>query len=459
MHRLLSLLTISALAAAVVGGTYAVYFDVETSRGNTFAAGDVDLKIDHTVAVYNGYQCVSEGCVVDRSENFVENGGFELPVVDGGWDVFDSDGDADDVPAWQVSWESTETSFEGATRPVDALLELHRTAVTPHDSGEQHAELDADWNGPDAPGPNNEPAQVRIRQGVPTVPGQAYVLEFAFSPRGGSGENILAVQLGGGVLVDDAISRTGGTNWETFTYNFVATSTITWLEFADISPEADGKGVLLDSVGVFTEECGIGVYDGDPQANQCQLWESRDLTGERFFTLEDVKPGDWGSHAISFTVTSNPSWTCLVAFDGVDAENSHLEMEEADGDASPGAGELSGAITLFGWDDENEDGVRDPGEAKLFEESLADFTGFAFHDSVATPGDPQQPGETEYLGLYWCLGDVVEDSDTEALSCDGTVLDNQSQTDSYVGSVGGYAQQWVNNQDFSCAELAAEDIE
>lgn len=45
---LLSLITIVVVSAAVVTGTQALFSDTETSTGNTFAAGTLDLTVDST---------------------------------------------------------------------------------------------------------------------------------------------------------------------------------------------------------------------------------------------------------------------------------------------------------------------------------------------------------------------------------------------------------------------------
>ncbi len=49
----MSLSVIGAVAAVVIGGTSAFFSDTETSMGNTFTAGAIDLKVDST-ATYNG---------------------------------------------------------------------------------------------------------------------------------------------------------------------------------------------------------------------------------------------------------------------------------------------------------------------------------------------------------------------------------------------------------------------
>ena len=56
---LLSGATILAAAALVIGATFAFFSDSETSTGNTFAAGDLDLQID-AEAHYAGLTCDGE---------------------------------------------------------------------------------------------------------------------------------------------------------------------------------------------------------------------------------------------------------------------------------------------------------------------------------------------------------------------------------------------------------------
>src|SRR3989344_908853 len=51
---LLSIGTLVVVGAIVAGATIAFYNDTETSTGNIFVAGSIDLKVDHTLATYNG---------------------------------------------------------------------------------------------------------------------------------------------------------------------------------------------------------------------------------------------------------------------------------------------------------------------------------------------------------------------------------------------------------------------
>lgn len=50
---LISLSVIGVVVAVAIGGTIAYFNDIETSEGNTFTAGELDLKIDNT-SYYNG---------------------------------------------------------------------------------------------------------------------------------------------------------------------------------------------------------------------------------------------------------------------------------------------------------------------------------------------------------------------------------------------------------------------
>jgi len=56
---LISLSVIAGVIALVAGGTIAFFSDTETSSGNTFTAGAIDLKVDNH-CFYNGGECVCE---------------------------------------------------------------------------------------------------------------------------------------------------------------------------------------------------------------------------------------------------------------------------------------------------------------------------------------------------------------------------------------------------------------
>ena len=85
MQRILaSLILIAGVATALgVGATNAFFSDTETSTGNTFAAGAIDLKVDNE-SYYNLNKCAVDTTDVDQDQNiteFVWQGLAAYPVV------------------------------------------------------------------------------------------------------------------------------------------------------------------------------------------------------------------------------------------------------------------------------------------------------------------------------------------------------------------------------------------
>ena len=197
------------------------------------------------------------------TDNLLTNGSFETPVIAveaDGWNVFDS---VINGLAWAVSWV---TPDENA--PAVAKLEL-QDGIYNASQGNQYAELDSNWIL--TPGGEVEgDARVKIEQTIPTTVGQEYTLAFDFSAipgiNGGVLNNSVQVYIGG-VLVDtqsaDGLLNTN-TDWNTFTYNFVASSSSTTIALADAGV-ADTFGTFVDNVslvGCEPAEDGGG-NDGD----------------------------------------------------------------------------------------------------------------------------------------------------------------------------------------------------
>ena len=93
---------------------------------------------------------------------------------------------------------------------------------------------------------------------------------------------------------------------------------------------------------------------------------STDLTDEKFFVFDDIKPGDFGVRDISVHVSDNPAYACLLIHNKVDVDNGITDPEDevdnvndnADGTAD---GDLSRDLELFAWEDLNADQTYDPG--------------------------------------------------------------------------------------------------
>jgi hypothetical protein len=121
--------------------------------------------------------------------------------------------------------------------------------------GDQWAELDSDWDGPDKTlGLDDEPASVQISQSINTCPDRTYKLTFYYSPRPDYGRNALKVVWGVTELF--SISDLAGgavTSWTKKEYTcLVPTGTSTMLYFAETGPH-DALGMFLDNVTVELE--------------------------------------------------------------------------------------------------------------------------------------------------------------------------------------------------------------
>src|SRR3989338_4459206 len=85
---ILSLSVIAAVAAVVVGATTAFFSDTETSTGNTFTAGSIDLKVDSECHYYNyvgGNAGPNEDGYVDVGCGEFTPDGSNEPVAVGHW--------------------------------------------------------------------------------------------------------------------------------------------------------------------------------------------------------------------------------------------------------------------------------------------------------------------------------------------------------------------------------------
>jgi predicted ribosomally synthesized peptide with SipW-like signal peptide len=199
---LISLSVIAAVAAVAVGGTMALFSDTETSNGNIFTAGAIDLKVDHTYASYNGEEC--NDCVV-AGENLVINGDFEDPSLpNNSWQVY-----PDGIPGWEAS---------------DAGIEVqHNAAGAAHGGTGQLVELDSHGTG----------SSSAMEQVIDTVPGQKYRLIFWHSPRPNNSPaddnairmSVMVTSNSGTILnevIGDPSFSGSGTVWTEYTRDFVA---------------------------------------------------------------------------------------------------------------------------------------------------------------------------------------------------------------------------------------------
>lgn len=217
---------------------------------------DVVVEINVTGCQYLATQCIS-------GENLVNNGGFETPAVTTaqGWDIFDNGTIGLD---WGVAWMPT---VVGA--PVLGKLEIQNSILGWFaKAGKQYAELDTDWDSK-APG---KAASVMISQNIATIPGKTYNLKYSFAARPGTvaGDNIMDVMWDGAVATTSSASGIGHTTntWRDYSMNFLATSNLTTLSFAD-KGTANSLGVFLDEVSLTCDACvtNTGYIESDDQTS------------------------------------------------------------------------------------------------------------------------------------------------------------------------------------------------
>ncbi|MEM9336485.1 MAG: DUF642 domain-containing protein [Patescibacteria group bacterium] len=179
--------------------------------------------------------------------NLITNPSFEAPEVDGAWDIFDLT--TYPALAWTVEFVD---DFAGA--PDEASLELQRDVQGwAASDGDQYAELDGDWEGPSGGG--SEEASVKITQGIPTIPGENYVLSWDFSPRPdtNAAQNQLEVLVDGDVEVTNGMAGGSDVAWASDSYSFTAENYVTDISFQDAGVP-NSSGTFLDNVSLVCEE-------------------------------------------------------------------------------------------------------------------------------------------------------------------------------------------------------------
>ena len=253
-------------------------FNITAEGSKAIAPGDdevwlVDGDIEHsyfwmtTDIADDGYYTewsIIEDCeqVCDPEVELVVNGGFEAPVVtnEKNWNIFDST-----LTSWETSWLPVIQSTYSPT------LELQRGVNNwVAYAGEQYAELDGDWDGPDGT-INGEQASTRIYQDIETIPGETYTVSFAFSPRPDTDASNNNLEFSWNGIVEDNISRAGSgdVDWSEHTYQFVADLAVTRLQFADAGT-SDSLGTFIDDVSVrcgVNPVCGNGIKEGDEECD------------------------------------------------------------------------------------------------------------------------------------------------------------------------------------------------
>lgn len=261
--------------------------------------------------------------------------------------------------------------------------------------------------------------------------------------------------------------------------------------FSDTETSSDNTFIAGELDLQIDSECNYYQNDESVGCGEDGNWPLGNLTDEKFFNFLDVKPEDYGENTISLHVYDNDAWVCMDISPLENDDNSCTEPEDGE-DASCGAsfdpngGELAQNLDFFAWFDEGttpgfECAEDDPGctgdpeegdnvwqegsELPLFSNvigpasdvlagrtyTLADST-----FSILGGTNPFVGSTTYYIGLAWCAGTMSVDvgagdmTDQPDLSCDGTSMGNNTQSDSVVADLTFRAEQWRNNETFTC---------
>ena len=205
-------------------------------------------------------------------------------------------------------------------------------------------------------------------------------------------------------------------------------------------------------------------------------WSLTDLTIQKFFNFLDLKPGDIGEDTISLHVENNDSYVCanvtLTSNDDNGLTEPEALVDQSDG---VGNGELADNVNFIWWADDG-DNVLEMGENLLPGGTLGvmpvgSSTTVTLADSATNiwgGAGPIPGGETRYIGKAWCFGSMtpthleqdnfgVDSPRTPAnsnggVSCDGSLLGNDTQSDSLTADVSFSAVQSRHNDSFLCVK-------
>lgn len=218
--------------------------------------------------------------------------------------------------------------------------------------------------------------------------------------------------------------------------------------------------------------------------NEETSWDLKDLTeSEKFFDFDDLKPGDYGEDTISLHVNTNDAYLCadvtLTSNDDNDPTEPELLVDTSTG---AGLGELASQVNFIWWADDG-DNVLEVGENIISQGPIGGLTlnqayPLTLADSVNNiwtgTGGPIPGISTKYIGKAWCFGTLTpkplpidnysspaDNNDGQpgvgtpedgGISCDGSLLGNETQTDSLTADIHFSAVQARHNPNFRCEE-------
>lgn len=390
---------------AAIGGTIAYFSDKEVSTGNVMVAGTVDLSVDHKYQTYNGVDCHTCGVTLysDDTDKVVEYNGVAVDpatnavVVDSQY--IHSEWDAgDDVPSpSQWIWR-TDMAHEDTVNNIEA--KFVKTF---------------DWQGGATGATLN--LVTAADNGV-----KAELNDCVLFDRLDVERNFDDDQAGVPVVVNVPT---------TCLHDGVNTIKFTVKNFAQAGGTPFSNPAALKYHFVINGNCDSRLQLG----GNCRLWGSKHLTeGDKFWSFNDIKPGDWGTNVISLHPTTNDAKVCSYVFDV----------------AHTGEANLADGINVFVWKDTNGDGVFNDGTStQIYKGTVSGFNGVQYAGTIAG-------NSTTYMGVAWCAGSadgaeaVAKDNTNAAGICSPVTMDNTYQGANFTANFGFYAVQARHNDSFQC---------
>jgi len=424
MKKILISLAVIVVAGGIVAGATVAYFsDTETSAGNTFTAGAIDLKIDHAKQTYNDIDCNT--CTVEVKSDIsnqvkgtidgLDPGPFPhsavlVSIINPAWTA--------NIPGANWIWWTDPTPL--AEYGIDTIYTFEETF---------------NWMGP--------VIGATLELGISTDNSYEIYLNGHLIAGDNTEQNYNAAG-------QDAYTGTILSDWIVQGTNTLQFKVKNWLRPADQT--WDNPGGLLYKL-VIDGNCQDDYFKG-----YCQLWAEKDLEDERFWDFDDIKPGDEGLNIISLHVFDNDAWACMYLENQADDDNGLVEPEQEAGDLTGGLGEgeLSQYIEVFMWWDENEDDEYNAGEEIVAgPDNIYNLFGGGTVISLADSLNAiiLEDSETEYLGITWCAGTLNVDTGTGTIDCDGESMGNIAQSDIFSTDIVFYTVQHRNNTEFSCEDL------
>lgn len=181
------------------------------------------------------------------------------------------------------------------------------------------------------------------------------------------------------------------------------------------------------------EAAGFADVNGEP------LFESTDLN-----LLGDMKPGDKGERTVRLWVDSNPACGKLSVTVTEDKDNTCNEPELKDEPActAEGYGELNDAVNFAVWEDDCDNILElDENESILVSGPLSGTKAYSIGEL------PTGVGDAQCYGVAYCFGTWNADG-----TCDGSAVNNASQSDSFKADIVIDALQKRNQFDNGCPD-------